>query len=80
MFYAKEGPESDVTVKRDVDGFYQCARCKFLRGRAIMCRHDERTTMGMLDHLRAHVLAGHRVPDSVFTLLSIAHAGEVQDG
>lgn len=66
MAYARFGSEdSDFYVYEDVRGFLICMRCN------LSAAKETRTASRkeMIEHMRAHVNAGHTVPQSAFVEL-----------
>jgi hypothetical protein len=60
---------SDVYVFLNCDGYLSCCGCKLDQA------WQHYSTADMLDHLRAHIGAGHCVPDHAFAGLK-EHAAE----
>ena len=58
MSYARMGPDSDVYVYGSVNGSYECCMCSLSKqgGQSFDCIEE------VLDHLKDHKAAGHKVP------------------
>lgn len=61
MSYCRLGDDSDVYVLAATDDRFWCVACP-MRQDTWTCR----TRGKLIEHLRAHRRAGHRVPDRVF--------------
>lgn len=66
MSYARFGPDSDVYVFFNTSGVMECCACSLQHGDTWTCA----TAAKMLDHLRHHQHAGHKVPPSAMMRLA----------
>lgn len=64
MSYARFGADSDVYLFAHVAGFVQCCGCS-LRPSADDPAANLHTSGAVVEHLRAHVAAGHRVDEGL---------------
>lgn len=66
MAYARFGAgSSDVYVFMHVAGFLTCCGCSLTDKTQMWGSYDADTTQDMIDHLQAHVDAGHNVPEHI---------------
>jgi hypothetical protein len=65
MSYARFSDTSGVYVFHSTDGLYECCSCWFAtQDGGSNCYSP--TAEGMIEHLRAHVAAGHKVRQDTF--------------
>lgn len=70
MSYARQNEESDVYVYDSGDGVIVCQWCK------LGTENRNCTRAEMVEHLRLHQAAGHKVPEYAFARLQVELSGE----